>query len=142
MEDTELLQQILTELKTMNENFSSYYTYVSDRDISLAQEREQEKELERLTQEEQAQSEETTAVNPYDEQLSNIQTVLSSVDESLKTVSNTETIDYTEKIQAMQTTQENIEYNTNYAVLLGFVVIAVLGVLAGFIFARNFFRKI
>lgn len=82
------------------------------------------------------------AGNPYDEPLSNIQNILTRVDENLKTVSTAETADYTESIKTMQSTQENMEYNTSFLVSMQFVTIAGIYVIAAFLMGRIFFRKI
>lgn len=137
--EIELLQQIVSEMKTLNTNFDIYTTYINDRDTSIVQEKEAEKQ--------QAESQEILdtaqdVVNPYDEPLSNIQDILTSVDENLKTVSTSETADYTKSIEAIQSTQENVEFNTSYLVSMQFAVIAGIYVIAAFLLGRIFFRKI
>lgn len=138
--EIELLQQILTEMKTLNTNFDAYALHVYDRDIAVAQEKEAEKQQQVEVQEilDTAQD----AGNPYDEPLSNIQNILTRVDENLKTVSTAETADYTESIKTMQSTQENMEYNTSFLVSMQFVTIAGIYVIAAFLMGRIFFRKI
>lgn len=137
--DTELLQEILAEMKTLNTNFDAYTVYVNDRDTAITQEKENEK-----SQEETKESlgTEQDIANPYDEPLSNIQTILNSVDASLKTVSTAETADYTESLKTIQATQENVEYNTSFLVSMEFAVIAGIYVVAAFLLGRIFFRKI
>lgn len=137
--EIELLQQILAEIKTLNTNFDAYTTYINDRDTAISQEKQSEKEQEE-SQEIQDTAQDTG--NPYDEPLSNIQTILTRVDENLKTVSTSETVDYTESIKTMQSTQENVEFHTSYLVSMQFAVIAGIYVIAAFLLGRIFFRKI
>ncbi|MFR1882994.1 MAG: hypothetical protein ACLTL2_20060 [Blautia sp.] len=138
-EEIGLLQQILAEMKTLNTNFDAYTTYINDRDTAILQEKEAEK-----NQAEMQEISDTAqdAGNPYDEPLANIQTILSRVDENLKIVSTAETVDYTESIKTIQSTQENVEYNTSFLVSMEFAVIAGIYIIAAFLLGRIFFRKI
>lgn len=140
--EIELLQQILAEMKTLNTNFDAYTLHVYDRDTVIDMEKEVEKQQQAESESQEILETAPDAGNPYDEPLSNIQTILARVDENLKIVSTAETVDYTESIKTMQSVQENVEYNTSFLVSMQFAVIAGIYVIAAFLLGRIFFRKI
>lgn len=151
----DMLSQILQELQTLNVNFDSYVSYTKEQDSLSVEEKLQEKEqsaaekaeeMEKMEAEKaQKEAEEAnaeTTLNPYDEKLSSIETILVRVDDSLQKISVKESTDYAKNWETLQESQDNIEYNTSYFVLLGFVIIACIAVLIGFKLGGKFLRKI
>lgn len=132
-----LMQSILQELQTLNQNFSDYRVYIEDRN-TLADEKAVQKEqalaekeaeqAEKLKQEEQEQQEQVSAQA----------TETDSYIEKLTLISNTLT-DFETKTT---THSENIEYNTSYIVTTQCIVVGLIALTAGFFFARVVFRKL
>lgn len=142
--NTDLLQQILQELQTLNQNFSDYRVYIEDRntrfDEKIAHEEQVKADAEAKSAEEAKQAEEqkqaeaekqTEEPDPYMDKLTVISDTLT--DFKSESLSRQDTV---------SSTSENIEYNTSYMFTVQCILLGVLTLVAGFLFAKSALRKL
>lgn len=122
--ENETLQLILKELQTLNENFSEFKVYITDRNNAIDEKQAEEGEVQQNTAE----------TGLYQEQLAGIQSTLSSFEETASA--------YMADNAVVPEHLENIEFSASYTTSLLVVIIAVVSVLCGFKLGGVFFRKL
>lgn len=143
--NTDLLQQILQELQTLNQNFSDYRVYIEDRntrfDEKIAQEEQVKADAEAKSAEEAKQAEEQKQAEEMEKQAEEPDPYM----DKLTVISDTLTDFKSESLSRQDTvssTSENIEYNTSYMFTVQCILLGVLTLVAGFLFAKSALRKL
>lgn len=140
---SELLQSVLQELQTLNQNFSDYRVYIEERNMQADEKALQEEQakaeveaqqaLEKQQAEEAKQAEAEKAVSEQAE--------TDPLMEKVASINDTLT-GYVKKYETTSGTAENIEYNTSYLFSVQCIMLGVVTLFAGFFFARSAFKKL
>lgn len=144
MEDTEITmdtntEDILLELRTLNQNFTEFFDYIKERDSLSDEEKESviqaDKEKDSRFQE-YLKSEEKykETLLTHTEKLSNIDSYIRSLQESEKNPSEFDT--------SVQGYLSNMEFNSSYQVILNFIIIGMLGLILGMFLIKSILRKL
>lgn len=137
MEEQQLLQEILQELKTLNSNFSQYTQYSYDRDATADEKAEQEEEDK--AQQEQAQADQEQQQRDADQ--NETATTLSTLTDIHSTLSDFEDA-YKNTTESSTVVNDNLLFNSNMQFILSTVGVGLLGILFGSFLARVIFRKL
>ena len=131
--NNETLQQMLEQMKQLNENFTEFTQYIEERDKKAdAKEQQQEAEKKALSEQQQKDTSlQQESVDSYLAKLTDIHTALTDFEKDYQTTST-----------ATRGSVENIEYNTNFDFIFSAVTVGLLALVIGVLIGRTFFRKL
>ena len=131
--NNETFQQMLEQMKQLNENFTEFTQYIEERDKKAdAKEQQQEKEQKALSEQQQKDTSlQQESVDSYLSKLTDIHATLTDFEKDYQTTS-----------VATRGSVENIEYNTNFDFIFSAVTVGLLALVIGVLIGRTFFRKL
>lgn len=126
----ETLQQMLEQMKQLNQNFAEFKEYIEERDKKSDEEqaKQEQQQSEQQIKDSTLQQE---SVDTYLAKLTDIHTALTDFEKGYEDTSTT-----------LQGSVENIEYNTNFDFVFSAVTVGILALLVGILIGRIFFRKL
>lgn len=141
--NNQTLADILTELKTLNQNFSDFTEYEKKRDSDAdLKASEDEKALaEEKAAEKAAQDSQQEEADPVQGVLVDMQSMLKNIDTSLSALSGNETVDYSDTLTEISDSSEQIQLNSYFQIAGILVIICYCGLFIGSEFVKHFFRK-
>lgn len=129
---TQTLDELLYELRTLNQNFAAFTEYEMQRDAD-----------------QDAQDAVITPIpvtpvpteDPTQDVLVDIQSMLKSIDENMSMLSGNETVDYSETLQTISETSTSVELSSYVQIGCLLVVIVSIAMIIGSEIAKLFFKK-
>lgn len=129
---TQTLDELLYELRTLNQNFAAFTEYEMQRDAD-----------------QDAQDAVITPIpvtpvpteDPTQDVLVDIQSMLKSIDENMSMLSGNETVDYSETLQTISDTSTSVELSSYVQIGCLLVVIVSIAMIIGSEIAKLFFKK-
>ncbi|MDD3278629.1 MAG: hypothetical protein PHG16_07060 [Lachnospiraceae bacterium] len=133
------INELLAELKTLNQNLSDFVEYEKHRD-ELSDQAQAEKDAAVTPTPTPTPTPEVTK-DPKQEILVDMQSMLKSVDANVSALSGNETVDYSETLTQISDSAATTELNSYLQIGCLLSIMICIGMILGSEFAKHFFRK-